>query len=494
MNKKWIILALLILLVVISAVSVGFFSLFGGKESSIIAAQGENFTFEVSIMPNPPREKNNTLIIRIKNPKEVPVEKAQVEITYETAGMTGMPSIKKTAKAEEESKGIYKAKIDLPNKEMWTLNITINTSQGSGWGRFTLAVGQKGLTKIAEGKGQAAKGNTGKYEITVGEQRRQLIGVRTGSVIKQPMNLVIRAFGNVSYNETELDDVTLRIRGWITDLKVNYRGEYVKKGQPLFTLYSPELYAAQKEYLQILKRGSQEEVYLILKSARERLKLWGISDEQIDEITRKNEAFENMLFLSPVDGYVIEKNVVEGSIVEAGMKVFRIVPIEKVWLKAEIYQSSLLQIKPGDKATITLPYIPGKTFTAHAAYIYPYLQGNARTGEVLFQLDNPIQELLLDMYANIELNINLGERLQVPDSAVIYIGPDRIVFLDLGEGRLSPKKVNVGLQSNGYYEVISGLNPGDRVVTSGNFLIAAESRILSAMKYWGGEDESEKRK
>jgi len=220
------------------------------------------------------------------------------------------------------------------------------------------------------------------------------------------------------------------------------------------------------------------------------LKLWGISDEQIDELTNKQEAFEKMPFLSPADGYVIEKNVVEGDIVEAGMKIFRIVPIEKVWLKAEIYQSDLLQIRTGDQATITLPYLPGKTYIAHASYIYPYLQGNAKTGQVLFQLDNPLQELLPDMYANISLDINLGERLQVPESAVIYIGNDNLVFLDLGEGRLSPKKIKVGLRSNGYYEVLSGLTLGDKVVKSGNFLIAAESKILSAMKYWGSEDES----
>lgn len=507
MSKKIIIL---IVLVVTAAVIVGlaakfspysFSSLnfFQGKESPNVAIKGENFVFEVSIIPDPPREKDNTLIIKVKDAKGIPIDNVQIEISYETPSMTGMPGIKKAGKAQEESKGIYKAKLDLPNKEIWTLNVTVHTSKGTGWGRFTLSVGQMGLTKVAEkmGEGQAVKKEeVNENEIALGPQRRQMLGVRTGSVIKGPMSLVIRAFGNISYNETELSDITIRIRGWLTDLTVNFQGEYVKKGQQLFTLYSPELYSAQKEYLQILKRESKKSieevkgVNSIIKSARERLKLWGISDVQIDEITENQEPFEKMQFTSPVDGYVIEKDVVEGDIVEAGMKVFRIVPISKVWLKAEIYQSDILQIRTGDKATITLPYLPGKTYTAHASYIYPYLKGNARTGQVLFQLDNPIQELLPEMYANIELNIDLGERLQVPESAVIYIGNGRIVFLDLGEGRLSPKKIKVGLRSNGYFEVLSGLNLGDRVVTSGNFLIAAESKILSAMQYWGKEDES----
>ena len=507
MSRKIVILIILVVIpAIIAGIAVKFAPLslnfFHGKESPSVAIKGENFVFEVSITPDPPREKDNTLIIKVKDAEEMPIENAQIEISYETPRMAGMPGIKKAGKAQQESKGIYTAKLDLPNKEIWTLNVTVSTPQGTGWGRFTLFVGQKGLTKVAEkmGNGQAVKEEAAnENEIVIGSQRRQIMGIRTGSVIKGPMSLVIRAFGNISYDETELADVTLRVRGWITNLKVNYQGEYVKKGQILFTLYSPELYAAQKEYLQILKRESKkseafERENSILKAARERLRLWGISEEQIDEITNNQEPIEKMSFLSPADGYVIEKNVVEGDIVETGMKIFRIVPIEKVWLKAEIYQSDLLQIRPGDKATITLTYIPGKTYTAHASYIYPYLQGNAKTGQVLFQLDNPLQELLPDMYANIELDINLGERLQVPESAVIYIGNGHLVFLDLGEGRLSPKKIKVGLRSNGYYEVLSGLKLGDKVVKSGNFLIAAESRILSAMEYWGGEDESKQGK
>jgi Cu(I)/Ag(I) efflux system membrane fusion protein len=475
---------------------------FQGEESLSLAVKGESFVFEVSITPNPPREKDNKLIIKVKDSKGTPISNAQIEISYETAGMTGMPGIKKTGKALEESKGVYKAKLDLPNKDIWTLNVNVSTSQGTGWGRFTLSMGEEGLTKVAEktGDGQAVKKEeVNKNEIVIGTQRRQAMGIRTGPVIKGPMSLVIRAFGNISYNETELNDVTIRVRGWITNLKVNYQGEYVKKGQTLFTLYSPELYAAQKEYLQILKRESKKSEALeradsILKAARERLKLLGISEEHIEELNKNQEPIEKMPFISPAEGYVIEKNVVEGDLVESGMKIFRIVPIEKVWLKAEIYQSDLLQIRPGDQAKITLTYIPGKTYTAHASYIYPYLQGNAKTGQVLFQLDNPLQELLPDMYANIEIDINLGERLQVPESAVIYIGNGYLVFLDLGEGRLSPKKIKVGLRSNGYYEVLSGLNLGDKVVKSGNFLIAAESKILSAMEYWGEENESKQGK
>lgn len=352
--------------------------------------------------------------------------------------------------------------------------------------------GMEGMTPITE------KRETKDYIITVGQQRRQEIGIRTGPVIKGPMSLIIRAFGNITYNETDLADVTLRVSGWVTKLNVNFRGEYVKKGDVLFTLYSPDLYSSQKEYLQVLKRSQyaneSDPVASLIKAARLRLKLFGIADEQIDAISESQEAFEHMPILAPADGYVIEKHVVIGDFFEAGQKIYRIAPINQVWLKSEIYQSDFLQLHTGARAKISLPYIPGKTFEGCVSYIYPYLEGNARTGEVLIELDNPIEHFLPNMYANTEFEIALGERVQVPVSAVIYLGEHRLVFLDLGEGQLRPKKVVVGLQSNGYYEVISGLNVGDQVVTSGNFLIAAESKILSALKYWEGTDESKQQK
>lgn len=352
--------------------------------------------------------------------------------------------------------------------------------------------GMEGMAPITE------KGKPDDYIITVGQQRRQEFGIRTGPVIKGPMSLIIRAFGNITYNETDLADVTLRVSGWITKLNVNFRGEYVKKGDVLFTLYSPDLYSSQKEYLQVLKRfqsaDESDPVASLIKAARQRLKLFGIADEQIDAISQSQEAFEQMPILAPADGYVIEKHVVIGDFFEAGQKIYRIAPINQVWLKSEIYQSDFLQLHTGARAKISLPYIPGKTFEGSISYVYPYLEGNARTGEVLIELDNPIEHFLPNMYANTEFEVALGERVQVPVSAVIYLGEHRLVFLDLGEGRLRPKKVMVGLQSKGYYEVISGLHVGDQVVTSGNFLIAAESKILSAIKYWEGTDESKQGK
>lgn len=332
--------------------------------------------------------------------------------------------------------------------------------------------------------------------IFVDEVRRQRIGVTTAQAERKPINLSIRALGKVTYDETKLEDITLRVKGWIQDLRVDETGQKVKKGDVLFTLYSPELYAAQQEYLLALASqqraadsAAPDRMDSLLRASKQRLKLWGLSDGQIANIAKRGEPLENMPFLAPATGYVIEKNVVAGASVEAGEKLFRIAPLEKVWVEAEVYESDLRHVKKGQKATVTLPYIPGKKFEGTVTHIFPFLQGDTRTGTVRVELENADLELKPDMYANVAFQQDKGERLVVPAESIIYTGPRRLVFVDLGEGRLKPVEVEVGLEADEYVEITDGLKAGDTVVTSGNFLVAAESRIRSATDYWSGGEE-----
>lgn len=321
--------------------------------------------------------------------------------------------------------------------------------------------------------------------LFVDEGRRQRIGVKIAPVTVAPMDLDIRALGRVTYDEKALVDVTLKLDGYIHDLKVNATGEPLKKGQVLFTLYSPELYAAQQEYL-LAQNSHSEANASLLSAAKKRLELWGLQSWQIEEVAKRGEPIENMAFLSPASGFVLEKNVVEGAAVKAGERLFRIVPLQKVWVEADVYEHDLPEVKLGHRVEITMPYMPGRKYQGRVSYIYPTLDGRTRTGKVRIELPNEGLELKPDMYANVEFKLARGERLQVPESAVIYTGPRTLVFLDLGEGRLKPQEVKLGAQGDGSFEVLSGLEEGDRVVTSGNFLIAAESRIRSAADYWGG--------
>lgn len=325
--------------------------------------------------------------------------------------------------------------------------------------------------------------------IVVDEVRRQQIGVRTAAVERRNVSRQIRAVGQVKVDETRLSDVNLRMSGWVHRLHVEETGQRVKRGQVLFTLYSPELYAAEREYLTTLKRDREarsDTSSELTRASEQRLRLLGMSQAQIRELRRRGEAWENVPVVAPSTGYVIDKDVVEGGRIEAGTRVYRIADLSRLWVDAEVYEADLAQVKKGQPVSVQLPYVPGQSFEGKVDYIYPTLDGITRTGRVRVALDNPGLTLKPDMYADVELAVDLGERLVIPNSAVIYTGPRRLVFVDLGEGRLHPQEIEVGVRAGEYVEVTRGLEPGDVVVTSGNFLIAAESRIRSATGYWGG--------
>jgi membrane fusion protein, copper/silver efflux system len=271
---------------------------------------------------------------------------------------------------------------------------------------------------------------------------------------------------------------------------VETTGQPVRKGQLLFTLYSPELYAAQQEYL-LARQSASQPGQTLARAARKRLELLGLPAAQIDQITARGEPLENVPFLSPASGYILEKDVVEGAAVQAGARLFRIAPLHKVWVQADVYEQDLRHVKVGQKVEVTFPYLPEEKYESKIAYIYPALEGMTRTARARIELPNPDLVLKPDMFADVTMHIEGGERLQVPEAAVIYTGPRRLVFVDLGDGRLRPQEVELGIESGDAYEVLGGLSEGDRVVTSGNFLIAAESRIRSAAEYWTGGDDAD---
>jgi membrane fusion protein, copper/silver efflux system len=270
-------------------------------------------------------------------------------------------------------------------------------------------------------------------------------------------------------------------------------GQAVRKGQTLFTLYSPELYAAQQEYLLALRSqeaaresGAPERMDSLVRASRKRLELWGLTPGQLEAIARKGEPVENLPFPSPASGYVLEKEVVEGGAVMAGERLYRIAPLDRVWVEAEVYESDLPRVKVGQQVEVTLSHLPGRTYTGRVGYLYPTLQASTRTGRLRVELRNPELELKPDMYAEVKLKVEGGARLRVPEEAVLFTGPRRLVFVDLGEGRLEPRQVKLGMKAGEAYEVLEGLKEGDVVVTSGNFLVAAESRIRSAAEHWEG--------
>ncbi len=325
--------------------------------------------------------------------------------------------------------------------------------------------------------------------VRVDAARRQLIGVTTAVVEKRKVERKIRTVGRIAYDETRITDVSLKFKGWIGKLVANAQGKRVRRGQTLFSVYSPEVYAAEQELILATKsrRGSDAGFGgsdTLVDAARLRLKLWDIPSGTIDKIIRDGKPVRYVPIASPASGFIVEKNVFDGSAVEPGMRLLRIANLDKVWIEAELYEAELPLVPVGHETTVTLPYVPDKQFSGKVTFVYPYLDPKTRTGKVRVELENKDVELKPDMYANVEITVSRGEKLVVPESAVIYSGPRRIVFVDLGQDRLKPREIKVGVKSGDFYEVLDGLKEGDKVVTSGNFLIAADSRLKSATEMW----------
>jgi Cu(I)/Ag(I) efflux system membrane fusion protein len=330
--------------------------------------------------------------------------------------------------------------------------------------------------------------------VLVDSERRQRIGVKTAKVVEKVLKKSIRTVGRVAYDESRMVDVSLKYKGWVERLLADAVGKRVKRGETLFTVYSPDVHATLQELVIASSSGrasaergaagARRTTPTLADAARRRLELWDVPPGVADRVARDGKPPRAVPVVSPASGFIVEKYVVEGAAIEPGARLFRIANLDTVWIQAELYESELPLAREGTPVTVTLAYLPDKRFEGKVAYVYPYLSAKTRTGQIRVELDNPNVELKPDMYANITLSADLGPRLTVPESAVIYAGPRRLVFVDLGEGRLRPTDVEVGLKVDDVYEVLSGLEAGQVVVTSGNFLVAAESRLKGAEGTW----------
>lgn len=327
----------------------------------------------------------------------------------------------------------------------------------------------------------------------VSDAKQQLVGVTFATAERRAVHKVINAYGQADYDETGLAVVNLRVSGWIEKLHVDYTGQVVRKGDPLFHLYSPDLVSAQSEYL--LARKSSHAVTgayaeTLVETARERLRLWQITDEQVQELERAGKPMTSIPILSPVSGVVVEKMAVEGMRIEPSMTLYRIADLSSIWLQADVYESELRFVKVGQTATVTLPALAGRALEGRVSYIDPVLNPATRAARVRIVLDNREGLLKPDMYADVALHVELGERLVVPETAVLRTGERQIVFVDKGEGIFEMRLVTLGARAAGYYEILAGIAEGERVVSSANFLIDAESRVQGVLKRLEGDTTS----
>ena len=313
----------------------------------------------------------------------------------------------------------------------------------------------------------------------------QDMNMRTAQVTRGPLRRVIRTVGAIDYNETALAEVTTKFKGWIEKLYVDATGQQVHRGEALFDIYSPELYSAQTEYLLALEQGTNAPGAGSLRtSARTKLKFFDISDEQVAELERTGQPRKTLRIVAPQDGFVVEKMVVEGQMVEPGMKIYRLADLGLVWVQAQIYEQDLDYVKLGQEAAMTLSYLPDREFRGRVTYIYPNVDEKTRTARARMEFHNPGYFLKPGMFATVEVTSELEpSALLIPDTAILRSGEKNTVFVALGEGKFEPRAVALGPQAeHDTYQVLSGLREGEQIVTSGQFLLDSESQLREAIQ------------
>lgn len=326
----------------------------------------------------------------------------------------------------------------------------------------------------------------------------QNIGVKTEEVSRRKLTKTIRTSGIVEYDETKLYTITTKFMGWAEKLYVDYTGKLVNKGEPLLNVYSPELVTTQQEYLQALRyreklgqssiEEARKEAEELVKSARRRLEYWDIPEQEITALAQRGEPRKALTIISPARGIAIEKMVTEGQQVMPGMILYKIADLSTVWIIADIYQYELQWIRAGQPVDIQLTYLPEKSFRGAITYIYPYLSSETRTAKVRIEVRNSADFLLKPgMFATVKIESSVArDALAVPEQAIIRSGERNIAVVALGGGYFDPREVRLGAAASGYVQVLEGLQEGEKIVTSAQFLIDSESNLKAAVNLMMG--------
>ncbi len=351
-----------------------------------------------------------------------------------------------------------------------------------------------GMDYIPVYEGEEPASSTPLVKLSV--DKVQKLGVKTEAAALRDLRSTIRAVATVQANERALSTVTSKFDGWIQRLYVNTTGQAVKKGEALMDVYSPDLIAAQQEYL-IARRGVQtlaggsadvrESMQRLVESALQRLRNWDIAEAELQRLAQDGKTVQYVTLRSPANGVVLDKPAIQGKRFMAGEVLYQVADLSRVWLLADVFEQDLGQVRIGQAANIKVDAYPEKVFAGKVTFIYPTVTPESRTAKVRIELANPQALLKPSMYARAEFisSGSKGQVLTVPDSAVLDTGTRQLVLIERGEGRFEPRPVKLGVHGDGYIEVLDGVKAGDKVVVSANFLIDAESNLKAAFSGFG---------
>ena len=327
--------------------------------------------------------------------------------------------------------------------------------------------------------------------VQISSQRLQSIGVKIGVVERKLVANEIRVTGTVAVDETRIAYVQVRFSGYIQKVFADATYQYVRKGQPLFTIYSPELVATEREYLvakQNQQRLSQSTIpgvtdgaASLLSAASERLKQWGVPQQEIDRLESSGQVQQELEIDSPASGFITERNALPSVAVQPEMRLYTLADLSTVWVQAQVFQNDLGRIHPGDSAALTVDTFSGRTFHGRVDFIYPQVDMDTRTARVRIVFSNPGLELKPGMFVNAALKVPMGRQLVIPASGVLQSGARQIVFVSRGDGYLEPREVQLGASAGDEIVVLKGLKAGEQIITSANFLIDSESQLQAAL-------------
>jgi Cu(I)/Ag(I) efflux system membrane fusion protein len=345
-----------------------------------------------------------------------------------------------------------------------------------------------------EAEGGSEAGAPGLATVRIDPARQQLIGLRTATVERGPVGRVWRTAGRVAVDETRVRHVNVKVSGFVEKVFIDFTGKPVRRGEPLFTIYSPELYAAQEEYLLALrtrrtlaeggafaKNGDE-----LLDAARRKLELWDIPREEVERLEQSGRPSRALTLTSPISGVVVKKDVVDGMRLEAGAMPYEIVDLSEVWVLADVYETEIRRVKLGMPATLELKAYPDRRFDGRVVFVDPVLNASTRTVKVRLTFPNSDGALRPEMFGDVELSGPPRQALRIPADAVIHSGTEEVVFVALGDGKLAPKMVKLGESDDANVEVVEGLGLGDHVVTRANFLVDSESRLRASLAALAG--------